>query len=207
MPYQEACTIGEHFVRVHPDNLDYQSDLGQLEHKLAMAYEHRGKRPEAPIGISAGDRAPADRRHAGAEGDDLSLGAEQALRPAGRSPSALGQPAEAAATSRERKQLWPGQPAELYQVACELAQCVPLVGKAKTQLTAAEEAERRRYAAEAIQTLRQAVDSGFKEVEQLRTAPELNSLRSHADFQKLQQELEQKGKKSGSITPAARERC
>ena len=64
----------------------------------------------------------------------------------------------------------PVSPAELYQVACELAQCVPLVGKAKTQATVAEEADDA-YAAEAIQTLRQAVDSGFKEVEQSAPLP------------------------------------
>jgi serine/threonine-protein kinase len=195
--YQDACTIGEKYVRAHPDNLTYRSDLGRLEHKLAIAYDKQGKRDEAVRTFRqaiehqefALSRAPNESTYRS------SLSTHYARL--GNLLRRMGRPGEAAAVSRERKQLWPRQPNELYQVACELAECVALVGKGKAKLTPPEEAERRSYTTEAIQTLRQAVDNGFRGIEQLRTAPELASLRSQAEFQKLQKELEQKVKGSG----------
>jgi hypothetical protein len=75
----------------------------------------------------------------------------------------LAHPAEAAATSMEQKQLWPHEPDELYQVARELARCIPLVGKGRAELSVQEQAERQRYAEQALETLRQAISQGFRQ--------------------------------------------
>src|SRR5262249_52872063 len=101
----------------------------------------------------------------------------------------LGRPAEAAAASRERGQLWPENPAELYQVACELAQCVPLVARGRDALSPEEQAERQKYADLALETLRQAVAHGFRDLDRLQKEPDLAPLRSRPEFQKFLDEF------------------
>lgn len=99
-------------------------------------------------------------------------------------------PADAAAAALERRQLWPDRPGELYNVACELALCIPLVGKEGAELTDAERAAQRRYADLALEVLRQAGDQGFKDVKRLQTDADLAPLRSRPDFQQLLAELD-----------------
>jgi hypothetical protein len=75
-----------------------------------------------------------------------------------------------------------------------VASCIPLVGKDKACLTVAEKGERQQYADQAMEVLRQAVSHGYKDLVHLRSDPELDPLRSHADFEKLVAELETKTK-------------
>src|SRR5262249_2414268 len=103
-----------------------------------------------------------------------------------------GRPAEAAAATRERQRLWSDDPVKLYEVALELALCMPLVGQGKAELTAAEQAERRGYGDEAVAALRQAIARGYTDLDQLTKALSLAPLRSRADFQKLLAELRAK---------------
>jgi hypothetical protein len=97
----------------------------------------------------------------------------------------LGRPAEAAAVALERQALWPDDPVELYDAACELALCVPLVEAGRAAPSAAGRAERRRYADQAMAALVQAVRSGFKDLALLKTDPDLDPLRPRPDFQLL----------------------
>ncbi len=106
----------------------------------------------------------------------------------------LGRPAEAAATALERRKLWPHEPKQLYAVAADLVQCLPLVGQGKAALTSAEQAERQRYAGQAMELLRQAVADGYQDVERLKTDAALEPLRSRKEFKELLQELEGKTK-------------
>jgi tetratricopeptide (TPR) repeat protein len=97
---------------------------------------------------------------------------------------ALGRPADAAATARRRRDLAPNDPDRLYGVACHLALCVPLIGKGKSEPTAAE-AERRRCADEAMEVLRQAVAAGYKDWPPLEEDPDLAPLRGRPDYREL----------------------
>jgi serine/threonine-protein kinase len=106
----------------------------------------------------------------------------------------LGQPAEAVAAILKRQELWPTNPVELYNVACDLALCIPLVGRGKPALSAEEEAQRRRYADEAMGVLRRAVARGFKDGAHMRADSDLEPLRMRDDFQKLVAELQGKAK-------------
>jgi hypothetical protein len=109
----------------------------------------------------------------------------------------LGRLAEAAAVSRHRLELWPDNPVELYRTACELALCVPTVGKGKTELTPEEQARGRLYADEALAVLRRAIAKGYRQVDQLKKDSRLDSLRRRADFQQLLRDVE-----SGTRKPA-----
>src|SRR5262249_62027728 len=57
----------------------------------------------------------------------------------------LGRHSEAVEAAREYQKLSPRDAEEIYQVACEVALCVPLVGKGKKEPTAEERALQRRY--------------------------------------------------------------
>jgi tetratricopeptide (TPR) repeat protein len=103
---------------------------------------------------------------------------------------AVGRPADAAAAARKRRQYRPDDPDQLFAAAGDLALCVPLVGRGKTQPTPEEQAEQMRYADEAMATLRQAVDKGFGDVKRVREANALAPLRGRADYADLLKRLE-----------------
>jgi hypothetical protein len=77
-------------------------------------------------------------------------------------------------------------------LASDLALCAGLVGKG--ELTAQEQAERRRYADQSVEALRQAVAAGFRDVERLNKNQYFDALRARDDFKKLLAELAEKAK-------------
>ena len=97
--------------------------------------------------------------------------------------------------ARKRRDLWPDDPAELVSAAADLA-CAAARSSAagKADLTAQEKALRRRYADEAVATLRQAVELGYRDAERLRKDPALDSLRTRDDFRGLLVRAEQAAK-------------
>jgi serine/threonine protein kinase len=98
---------------------------------------------------------------------------------------ALVRPAEAAAATLRRPALWPDDPVELYNAACDLALCVPLADPGRAGMAA----EPRVYADEAMAVLRQAVRAGFRDATHMGSDPDLDPLRSRPDFQLLMMDL------------------
>src|SRR5262249_42882124 len=92
----------------------------------------------------------------------------------------LNRPAEAAAEATRRSKLWPEDPTQLYDVACELALCIPLAGS---------EAEREGYSSRAMDALGKAVRLGWKDVAHIEADPDLAPLRSRDDFRAPCREL------------------
>jgi serine/threonine protein kinase/predicted negative regulator of RcsB-dependent stress response len=74
-----------------------------------------------------------------------------------------------------------GGPDDLYNAACGYALCVPLADKAQTK---------EQYAGGAVELLRQAVAKGFRDVDQIRSDPDLAALRQREDYKKLLTEVE-----------------
>jgi serine/threonine-protein kinase len=104
-----------------------------------------------------------------------------------------GRPADAAATALERVKLWPGNSTELYNGACDLAQCAPLVGRGP-QATAADQAQSRRYADQAMDLLRRAIWAGFTDANHIKADPDLDALHGRADYKDLVHRLERPSK-------------
>jgi tetratricopeptide (TPR) repeat protein len=98
-----------------------------------------------------------------------------------------GRPADVAAVVRKWGQLRPDNGDDLYNRACRLAQCVPLVGSNKDGLTDAGRAQRRAYGDQAMELLRQATAAGFTDVAQLDADGDLESLRGRPDFGRLRE--------------------
>jgi hypothetical protein len=98
---------------------------------------------------------------------------------------ALGQPSEAAAAARDGLELRADDPGYMYDTACELSLCIPLVrgndGDGR--------AERDRYARSAIDVLRRAVAAGFRDFAHMRVDADLDPLRGRGDFQLLLMDL------------------
>jgi hypothetical protein len=109
-----------------------------------------------------------------------------------RSHCRLGQPTQATALARKLQDLLPTRPEVLLEVAQDFALAIPLVGKAKAELTAAESAERHQYAVQAVAALRAAIRHGFKDLKTLRTDPDLASLQPFDEFKRLLSDLERK---------------
>jgi serine/threonine-protein kinase len=188
-PLEQSRDLRARVVRLVPDDLNSRSELGASLGNLGEALNRLGRYSEASAVFRqaieqqrlAFEKAPQVAQYRRFLSNcDVGLG--QAQR-------ALGRPSEAAATALERKQLWPGHPVELYNVACELALCVPLVGKGQADLTAAEQAQRRAFGDRAIEALRQAGRAGFKDHSTLKTDRDLDPLRLREDFRVLLMDL------------------
>src|SRR5262249_10601860 len=105
-----------------------------------------------------------------------------------------GRPAQAAEAARQRREVPRNTVEDLYSIASDLALCAALPGKAKT-LTAQEQAERKQFGTEALDTLRQAVTKGIKDTARLQKDQTFAALHPLPEFKQLLTVL---GKQSSS---------
>jgi len=101
---------------------------------------------------------------------------------------ARGGPYEEAARVAERlRKQFPKNKDVLFQVACCCALCGPAVtrGKSPEEVSKAERERQEGYATQAVAVLRQMLDIGYRDVWALQTDPDLDPLRSRADFRKV----------------------
>jgi serine/threonine-protein kinase len=108
----------------------------------------------------------------------------------GKAQRQIGRPADATATALTRAKLWPGNFAELYNVACELALCIPLVGPDKGK-TPEQEAQRRQYGEQAVEMLRTAVLLGYNDADRAEADTDLTALHNREDYRALLHRLHQ----------------
>jgi tetratricopeptide (TPR) repeat protein len=115
-----------------------------------------------------------------------------------------GRPTEAAAIAGRRQELWPENPTELYNAACELALSVPATataaGKGEASPAAADEATRRKIADQAMEALRRSVMAGFRDARWMNQDPDLEVLHARDDFRALVRSLRELG---GPATPVS----
>jgi tetratricopeptide (TPR) repeat protein/tRNA A-37 threonylcarbamoyl transferase component Bud32 len=183
--YQTARGLQEKVVRDDPGRHDFRHDLASTLHRLGLTLGQVGRREE---GLTALRQAAEHERAIVAQAPQV-LGYRRALADHHTALAAaavdLGRTDEAAAALLERRQLWPDGGQELYRTAADLARVAAAVGKGRAELTAAEEEQRRRCADLALDTLRQAVAHGFRDVDRLRGDPSLAGLRGRHDFRAL----------------------
>jgi serine/threonine-protein kinase len=190
--YRRSKEITAEVVRENPNRTDYVSQLGIAGHNIAECLEELDRADEGLKEIreaiklqrSALDKEPADTDYR------TYLGAHHMQ--AAKLARMLGRVADAAGHAHERRQLAAGNVDELFGAACDLALCVPLVGKGKAELSAAEKAERERYADQAMDALRAAIAAGDRDVARLRKEPALDPLRQRDDFKALVRQVEAK---------------
>jgi serine/threonine-protein kinase len=173
--HREAREILEGLIREQPNAPDLRSQLGGTWNNLGLALERLGLRQEAASAYrsavghqrAALDLAPRIVRHR----QFLS----NHYRNLAKVSRELRRPAEATAAIRERQALWPDDPTELYDAACDLALLAPLAG--------AE--QRAPLAAQAVEALRAAVAAGWRDVAWMSRDPDLAALRDRDDYRRL----------------------
>jgi eukaryotic-like serine/threonine-protein kinase len=106
----------------------------------------------------------------------------------------LGEHVELARVAEKLSEVFPENPAGWYEAAGALALCVSLTAKDATQTPGQRDELAKAYADRAIRMLRTAVQKGFKDAGHLKQNPDLDPLRSRADFKELLAELEAKAK-------------
>jgi tetratricopeptide (TPR) repeat protein len=188
--YQRACSLWEPLAEARPDDLRAHSALGGNLHNLAWVLTRLDRNDEA---LAAYRRAVVEQRQAFDKAPQVPPHRRflsNHYRNLALLLRKLRRPQEAADACRRWKELWPDDPSELCKVASSLAACVSLVGEGKTELSPEEQAERRRYADEAMAVLRQAVAKGFRDAKALQQGPLGATLGPRDDFQQLRRELE-----------------
>jgi tetratricopeptide (TPR) repeat protein len=174
--YGKAVAVYKRLVAQNPEPPHYRSGLGSALHNLAMALAAQGNYESAinRYREAISHQRPAFDRHPEIvqfrqflSNDYFNLA--WALR-------ALGRTDEAAGVTRERMRLWPGNPIELYNAACEFALCIPI---------AERDVARRSYADEAMAALRAAVAAGWSNAAHTARDPDLASLRERPDYRAL----------------------
>jgi tetratricopeptide (TPR) repeat protein len=97
----------------------------------------------------------------------------------------LNQPAEAARTLWEHRQIWDYDPDGQYRLACGMALCIRLVDRGHGRPNALQRAEGQNYGDKAMSALRQAVGAGFRDVARIQSDADLEPLRARDDFHAL----------------------
>jgi hypothetical protein len=104
------------------------------------------------------------------------------------------EPEDAVRTAETCRDLGWNAPADAYDAACFLSQCVPIAAKhSRLDDTQRREAAQF-YGDAAMKLLRDAVRKGYKDVPHLKKDTDLVPLRQWEDFRKLVAELEGRGK-------------
>ncbi len=182
--YRQAVAQLPHLAAAPPERLGDLGRLGAACFLAGAALAGRGHAPEAsaPLAQAAAHLRAALGRSPGRA--NLRQALSRSLARLGEVQRALGQPADAAATAKQRWKLWPADAEEVFDVARELARCVKAFG-AGAALTRAEASEQRRCSDLALAALRQAIDLGLPRPGHALDDPELAPLRDRDDFQKL----------------------
>jgi tRNA A-37 threonylcarbamoyl transferase component Bud32 len=173
---QRIAEAREHIVRDEPDNLDKRRLLSQTWFTMGVTLRDLGRMEEA---IDPMRRAMAQHQIVFVNGGQTSKDRRwlnQYMYDLGNAYLKSGRAPEAAATALERAQLWPDDPNQIYDAACELARCF-------------EQTEQTLFAAQAIEKLSLAIEKGFRDSKGMETDADLKCLHDREDFQMLRRKL------------------
>jgi serine/threonine-protein kinase len=169
--YRKALEVYQQLVELAPKNTLYQGDLARVHYDIASTALRRGDRKAAADHYRESLRL----REILAKGNDTS-----ALRDLMTTLARCGETARAIDLAQRLTQSLANETAVLFDVACCYAICRGL---------ATEGTLREHYTAQALESLRQAVSHGYKDVVSLETEPDLDSLREQPNFQAFLTEL------------------
>jgi eukaryotic-like serine/threonine-protein kinase len=173
--HRRALLIRERLARDNPSVHSYQSHLGASLQGIAEIEMGQGRWLEAREHL---ERAIAQQRLALAampRNPTYQLSFRDHLLNLTRLFQALNQPNEAVRSTRELVALSGGSPIDLYNVACAIALTV----------TIARGEQQQTLAAEAVETLKQAVAAGWSDAQHTSRDPDLFPLRDRDDFRRL----------------------
>ncbi|MBI3461939.1 MAG: tetratricopeptide repeat protein [Planctomycetes bacterium] len=182
---KQTREVYDKLIEKHPGDPKYPSDLGRTLHMIGSILAQMGRHEEA---LPAYEQAIGHQRAALARAPETSEYRgllSKHYSALAREQRELRRPVDATRTALERKKFWPDNANELYDVACELALCVPLIEQRKSDLSADEQTERQKYIDQAIEVLREAIANGFQDFEHMQKDSDLDAIREHARYKEL----------------------
>jgi tetratricopeptide (TPR) repeat protein len=182
---QQAASTLEEVVRRDPHVTQFRRSLAETYLNLGACY---GELKQLPRALAAFEKARAALEEALHQEPTNSVALDElglVYQNISEAYRASEQPVQAAAAALEITKRFPNHPRQLFRAACQLAQCIPLVGKGKATLTAQEESQRREYADQAIAALRAAIGHGYRDFDELKKNADLAALRPSKEFQNL----------------------
>jgi serine/threonine-protein kinase len=193
--YQRALELGKQLAADYPAVADYQGGLGALLNNYAeLLLSRQGDTAEIlkllqqalvhhQAALQSNPRNPQYREELGRCYSSL---AETQIR--------RGVHPEAAKAAKELGQLLSDDAQECRSAAGFLARCVPLAEQDPEVPEPERQAAVQSYTQAALQLLRAAVQKGYRDAQQLKTANDLAPLRANADFQAILKEVEASAK-------------
>jgi hypothetical protein len=192
--FGQALTMWKQLSADFPNQPDRRNDLAGTSVNLALTHLQQGSwavakrllregRPHHLAALKANPRHPAYRQF---YHNHLSVLTEVHAR--------LLEQEDAVRTAETRRDVGWNAPADAYDAASFLSQCVPIVAQHAKLDPKRRQAAVRFYGDEAMKLLREAVRKGFKDVAHMRKDTDLDPLRQREDFKKLVAQLEGKGK-------------
>jgi serine/threonine protein kinase len=191
--YDQALSILKQLVADFPDEPDLRNSLAGNCVNLACLHLVQGKwiaakrlllegRPHHLAALKVNPRHPAYR-----EFYRNHLGVLTTVH------AGLLDQADAVHTAETWRDLGWDAPADAYDAACLLSQCISIVAK-RDKLNDKQRKEAAQfYGDQAMKLLRDAVSKGYKDVARMKKDTDLDPLRQREDFQELVAELEAKG--------------
>jgi serine/threonine protein kinase len=180
--YRECCSVSKKLIEVHPEEAWYHNQLGVALLNLSALYRKRGLIDDA-----------LQCQITGLEHEHIAWGKQPKHATYRRVLSKLchvhadllrqlGRIREALPLQQERVKLWPNNGAELAGIAAEIAQCAADVAKDKAEPSADDEKLRRQCADLAMDVLKKALASGYRDVAKLEKETAFDILRQRDDF-------------------------
>jgi tetratricopeptide (TPR) repeat protein len=184
---EEGRVLLEYLIAENPSNPYWSSLSGFAWENTGAALEQSGRNREALEAYRrAADAQRSALRRVPQSGQYQSFLVHH-LTSLARVQRALGQADEAIATTMMRRELTSRNPNQLYEMARELSAFIPQLREERSR---PDDSHHNHMAAPriselAIEMLRQALETGFRDVRKLRTEPAFRSIRSRGDFQNL----------------------
>ena len=192
---RRALQIFERIDQLYPGVVSYQHGLGTTYNMLSNLERRRGERAEAfafaQKARSLFERLVTENPKNTYYRRDLA----KSHNNLGRLHAQAGDPAEALRSFQHAVDLFESlhelDPQDSYNLACNVALCIPLIGVKKDsqgtsqELSKGDQLRRQLYGDRAIEALRRAADCGFLNPQIIHDETDLNSLRARADFQAL----------------------
>jgi tetratricopeptide (TPR) repeat protein len=188
--HQQGLDIMQKLADANPTIPDYRSDLARSHLRMGRPLVRQGRLDDAFASL---DKAQAlfgqlAEAHPETASYTLRLGYSHAFR--GAAHVWAGHPAEAAADLRRAVELWDKNKnrdvEDRFERARALALLAGLGKEARSGVTAVEAAA---YADQAVAALRDAIEAGWTERDELKE-PDFDALRQRDDFRQLDQQLE-----------------
>ena len=192
-----AAEILERLDRRYPDVLNYQGGLASTYNMMSDLHRRR-REPAESLAFARKARDMLERLVARHPKDAISqIDLAKAHNNIGRGLQQAGDPVEALRSFQRAVDLYESlpeiDPRNYYNLACNVALCIPLIGARPgsseavdpESLSKGDRFRRQKYGDRAMELLRRAVRGGLVNLEILQSDTDLDAIRSRTDFEEL----------------------